>query len=256
MSFLKDRWVWEITSILFSIACVMAMTILSSRLDGTGLSKWTFPLQPSTTLSILATAAQSSMMLVVAEFLSQLKWLQISLSKAQPVVDFATFDLASRGPLGSLWLFYAWKPQSKIPPLMAYTASLITIGALAMGPFTQQIISINAGNSVPTDGLNSTVAVSNYYNSNPSARGVQMWIGGDGEITESLTNARVLDVDLDIRGSFYNGCYNSGKSSLDLHCPSSNCSWDTFNSLVFAVNAKTSRRLHESPLKSVLFGPR
>lgn len=247
-TFFRDKWLWETTCIIFSIACVIAITILSSRLDGTWVSKWSFFVQPSTTFSILITAAQSSMMVVVAEVLSQLKWLQMSLPRAQSVANLAIFDLASRGPLGSLRLFYRWKPQSSVLPPMAYAASLITITALAMGPFTQQVISIQTENLVPTDGINSTIAVSNSYDYQPSQtnvplRPVQMspplrprqigpplFIDKNGTITKT-TDYVVFDVDPDVQGSFYNGYYSLGKSFIDFSCPSNNCSWEVFSSL-------------------------
>lgn len=178
-------------------------------------------------------------MLVIAEVLSQLKWLQRNLPKAQPVADFATFDSASRGPLGSLRLFYSWKPQSRILPPMVYAASLITIAALAMGPFTQQVIRIQAGNLVPTDGINSTIAVSNSYDYQPAQIdpplrprqiGPPLFIDQNGTITKT-TDYEVFDVDPDIQGSFYNGYYSLGKSFIDFSCPSNNCSWDVFSSL-------------------------
>lgn len=228
---LRGKWIWETICIIFSIACVIAITILSSRLDGTWLSKWTLFLQPSTTFSVLATAAQSSMMLVIAEVLSQLKWLQMSLPKTQSVADFATFDSASRGPLGSLRLFYLWKPQSSMLPPMVYTASLITIAALAMGPFTQQIISIQADNWVSNDGMNSTIPVTNYYKHQPAAIGISLFADENGPVGMGMTNTGSLEVAPDIQGAFYNGYYNLGKSFIDFSCPSSNCSWETFNSL-------------------------
>lgn len=230
-TFFRGKWLWETVCILFSIACVTAITILSSRLDGSWLSKWTFFLQPSTTFSILATAAQSSMMLVIAEVLSQLKWLQMSLPKAQSVADFATFDSASRGPLGSLRLFYLWKPHSSILSAMTYAASLITISALAMGPFTQQVISVQANNWVPMNDRNSTVPVTNYYNHRPSATGLSLTVDTNGNLGFDMTSTSPFDVDPDVQGAFYNGYYNLGKSFIDFSCPSSNCSWGTFTSL-------------------------
>lgn len=233
-AFLRDRWIWEITCILFSISCLTAITILSSRLDGTWLSKWAFFLQPSTTFSILITATQSSMMVSITEVLSQLKWLQMTLPKTQPVADFVTFDSASRGPLGSLRLLYTWKPHSIMLPPLAYAASLITIAALAMGPFTQEVISIEPDNLVVMDGINSTIAVTNYYYGfyKPGDPGLNMEIGGNGDIAVSTSMLGPgLVVDADVQGAFYNGYYNLGKSFIDFNCPSSNCSWETFNSL-------------------------
>lgn len=187
-------------------------------------------------------------MLVISEVLSQLKWLEMSLPKAQSVADFATFDSASRGPLGSLKLFYFWKSQSKVLTPMVYAASLITIAALAMGPFTQQVIMIQADNLVPTDGINSTIKVSNSYDYQPSQTmlplrpaqikpplrprqiGPPLFIDQNGTITKT-TDYEVFDVDPDVQGSFYNGYYSLGKSFIDFSCPSNNCSWEIFSSL-------------------------
>lgn len=254
-SFLRDRWLWETTCILFSIACVIAIMILSSRLDGTWLSKWTFFLQPSTTFSVLITATQSSMMLVIAEVLSQLKWLQLSLRKAHSVADFATFDSASRGPLGSLRILFRWKPHSKVLSPMVYAASLITIATLAMGPFIQQVISIQTDNLVPTDGVNSTITVSNYYDYPLSQKGAPLYLAENGTILKA-NNLVIFDVDPDFQGSFYNGYYDLGKSSIDFSCPSSNCSWDVFNSLGICSTCKdvtdASRRVFEYSLDTLL----
>lgn len=229
-TFFRDKWLWEKTCILFSISCVIAITILSSRLDGTWLSRWNFFLQPSTTFSILITAAQSSMMLVISEVLSQLKWLQVSLPKAQPVADFATFDSASRGPLGSLMIFLLWKPRSNALSPMVYAASLITVAALAMGPFIQQVITVKTDNMVQTDVITSTIPVSDYYDYRPTQIGAPLFLAENGTILKT-NNLVVFDVDPDFQGSFYNGYYNLGKSSFDFSCPSTKCSWGVFNSL-------------------------
>lgn len=170
-------------------------------------------------------------MLVIAEVFSQLKWVQMSLPKAQSLGDFAIFDSASRGPLGSLRLLYLWKPHSSMLPPMAYAASLITVAALAMGPFTQQVISVQADNLVPADDMNSTIAVANYYNRRPAANDLELFIDEDGTIVADLHDPMALDVDPGIQGAFYDGYYDLGKSSIDFNCPSSNCSWEIFNSL-------------------------
>ncbi|KAG6358048.1 hypothetical protein INS49_013932 [Diaporthe citri] len=160
-------------------------------------------------------------MLVIAEVLSQLKWLQMSLPKAQSLGDLAIFDSASRGPLGSLRLLYLSKPQSSMLPPMVYAASLITVAGLAMGPFTQQVISVQADNLVPADGMNSTIGVTNYYNRRPAANDLEVVVLGDGTVAPAPTDAMALDVDPGVQGAFYDGYYDLGKSSIDFTCPSS-----------------------------------
>ncbi|KAI2470932.1 hypothetical protein F4781DRAFT_441357 [Annulohypoxylon bovei var. microspora] len=174
---------------------------------GTWLSKWTFVLQPNTLISILVTAAQSSMMLVVAEVIGQLKWLHMSLQKRTPTLtDVDAFESASRGPLGSLLLFYRWKPRTVILFPLVYMALLITIVALAMGPLE------------PQDNVNATIAISNHYHNNTET-GLQFFSDESG------------DTEADMQGAYYSGIYGLDASFIDFTCPSSNCSWGRFTAL-------------------------
>ncbi len=236
----KDIWLWEILSIIFSILCMITVAILASRLNGTWLSKWTFTLQPSTLISALVTAAQSSMMLVIAEVFGQLKWLHMRLPKSQPLVDLETFESAGSGPLGSLSLLYRWQPdRAPLAPLV-YTAAFVTIAALAMGPFAQQIVSVQTDSLEPQENVNSTIAVSNTYNNNLSEPGLLFMPTSNGGFgfgqTQTATSAFVMQPDM--QGAFYSGMYGLGGPILDFGCPSSNCSWDTFTSLAFCSTCR------------------
>lgn len=179
--FFKDRWVGEILATIFSLGCLMAVIVLASKLNNTWLSKWTFVLQPSTLISILVTGAQSSIMLVVAEIISQSKWLYFWNARRR-LNELSRFDDASRGPLGSLKLF--WPGRSGIRPFLAYGGAFVTIAALAMGPFAQQIVGLRV-DKVPNELRNSSVAVSNLYQSGDS--GVYLkWVSNQGTCKSAL----------------------------------------------------------------------
>lgn len=228
---LKDGWLWDMSCIIFSAACIVSVVVLVFKLDGTWVSKWTFVLQPSTLIAILITAAQSSMMLVVSDIIGQLKWLHMSLPRAHPLADLDTFESASKGPLGSLGLFYRWRtPTITIGPLV-YTGSLITVVALAMGPFAQQVINIQTNNLVAQGNANSTILVSNYYNSNNSIIDTEMSLAMNGQIVVSRSANGAFDVARDIQGAFFDGIYGLGGSFIDFGCPTGNCSWSPFSSL-------------------------
>ncbi|KAK9417991.1 hypothetical protein SUNI508_08420 [Seiridium unicorne] len=229
VEYLRDKWLWEIFSIAFSIACMTAAVIISSNINGTWFSQWAFFLQPSTTISILVTGSQSSMMLVIAEVIAQLKWVQTRLPEAQPVVDFATFDSASRGPLDSLNLFRLWRPRSVAILPLVYMTSLVTISTLAMGPFAQQIINIQVDNVMARGNISSTIPISYQYDYGDVGRGVSLAIDKDGSIDLGQTDTFLVDPDM--RGAFYGGYYNLEGPFIDFNCPSSNCSWEPFTSL-------------------------
>lgn len=134
---LVKSWGWEIASAVFSILCVVAMAIILSRINGQLLSSWTIALSPNTVISVLSTASKATMILPVAEGISQLKWLHLE-RRSLSLENLQVFDNASRGPSGALFFF--WKAR-KGASFVAYVGCLITIAAIALDPFTQQILS-------------------------------------------------------------------------------------------------------------------
>ncbi|KAK9779627.1 hypothetical protein SCAR479_03693 [Seiridium cardinale] len=148
--------------------------------------------------------------------------------EAQPVVNFATFDSASRGPLGSLNLFHLWRPRSLTILPLVYTASLVTISALAMGPCAQQVINIQVNNKRMWEDVNSTISVSYKYDNNYAKDGTYLTIEKNGSTGFALAYTFVVEPNM--KGAFYGGYYNLGFSSFDLNCPSSDCAWLLFTS--------------------------
>lgn len=99
-------------------------------------------------------------MFSVAEIIGFSKWFYF---KTEPrcLRELEVFDSASRGPLGSLNLL--WPGRSGLRPWIAYGGASITIAALAMGPFSQQIIRLR-GSQVLLAQANSTTSVTNTWN--------------------------------------------------------------------------------------------
>lgn len=95
--------------------------------------------------------------------------LAIRYSKARLINDdsleqLQVFDNASRGPAGSFQFFF----QAKRAPLVSYFACLIVILAVALDPFTQQIIQYYQSYETPIPNLNSTVRHSQVYDRGPT----------------------------------------------------------------------------------------
>lgn len=153
--FFRDWWFWEILGALLSIGCVVAVVILGLYLDGLSLSGWTFCMAPSAVISTLITVAKTSMLLPVAEGLGQLKWVYFWIQK-RPLRELEAFDEASRGPWGSMMLFWKIKARS----LLASCGAFLTVLALAMGPFAQQIISVQI-RTIPRAEANASFSVTN-----------------------------------------------------------------------------------------------
>ena len=130
-------WLWEILGSLFSVSCILAIIAILSYLDGKPLDHWTLSLiSPNALVSVFATMSKSAMLLTITEAISQLKWIYFQ-QRARRLLDFQIFDGASRGPLGAVRLLWTVKLQA----ILATLAALVTVFALAMGPFTQQVLS-------------------------------------------------------------------------------------------------------------------
>ncbi|KAL4767150.1 hypothetical protein BDW60DRAFT_200677 [Aspergillus nidulans var. acristatus] len=95
--------------------------------QGTALSTWHLSIAPNTVISILATVSKASLLLPMAESISQLKWLHFN--KVYRLSDLDVYNNASRGPLGAfLFLF-------RLPASLGALGAVVTLTALAFNPF-------------------------------------------------------------------------------------------------------------------------
>ena len=89
----------------------------------------------------MATLAKSSLLLAIAEVISQRKWIHFKRG-SQQLMDFELFDAASRGPLGS-FIFLISKHRHA---LLASVATTVTLAALLVDPFVQLAVSFPSKN--------------------------------------------------------------------------------------------------------------
>jgi hypothetical protein len=129
----KDSWLGEITSLVFSAACVVVMVAVLINTQGMALTAWDLSIAPNTVISVLATVSKTSLLLPVTESISQLKWLHFN--RAHRLSDMDLYNNASRGPLGALFFIF------RLPLSLGALGAIITIVALAFEPFAQQLVS-------------------------------------------------------------------------------------------------------------------
>jgi hypothetical protein len=126
-------WTWEIISIILSILCMGAIVgillVFHSRPAPTLPSGITL----NALISLLATISKAAMLVSVASCISLLKWQWFS--RPRKLIYFNILDEASRGPWGSVDLL--WKTRR---PSVVGLGALITIFAIGVDPFLQQII--------------------------------------------------------------------------------------------------------------------
>jgi hypothetical protein len=93
------------------------------------------PIQPNALISIFAVIAKAALIYTIAGCISQSKWLRFH-KEVHQIIDLQRFDDASRGPWGSTQ--FLWRFRFREP--IASVGCIITVVALAIDPFTQQII--------------------------------------------------------------------------------------------------------------------
>ncbi|KOC17307.1 hypothetical protein AFLA70_821g000091 [Aspergillus flavus AF70] len=196
----KDSWLWEITSLIFSAACVVAMVGVLIGVQGTSLSAWHLLIAPNTVISALATASKTSLLLPVTESISQLKW--VHFNRAHRLSDMDLYNNASRGPLGALVFLF------RLPLSLGALGAIITIVALGFDPFAQQLVFFPSRQAV-MDNETASFKVSQAYESGAS------W---------NYQNTVVDYTDFAMQGAILNGLFGS-PSPRAFTCPTSNCAW-------------------------------
>ena len=126
-----DLWIWELGSLMLSTCCVGTIMVLMLQYDNKPLPEWNYGLTFNGVISVLAVIAKSSLILPIAEAISQLKWNWYWKSR-RPVLDFHFLDGASRGPWGCLMLLCRPTQWS-----LASVGAIATIGTLLMEPSLQ-----------------------------------------------------------------------------------------------------------------------
>ena len=159
-----DSWLPEILSLLFSVGCLAATAVILATTDGKALSQWHMPIRPNAMVSVFATVTKAALVYPVAECIGQFKWLYYG-QQAHKTIDMQRFDDASRGPWGSLLLLSRLRGKGFLVPI----GCLITILAMAVDPFAQQIISFPS-RTVPSDAVTAFTQRAQAYDSGSTTR--------------------------------------------------------------------------------------
>lgn len=126
--FSQRTWVIEVLAMIVSVDCLSGIVAILATMHNCRLSDWGAPFSVTATVSDLITTSKSTLLLVVASCISQREWKYFR--KPRPLLDFDTFDGASRGPLGAVELFFGKAIYAKTAALDA----LIAKTALAWDP--------------------------------------------------------------------------------------------------------------------------
>lgn len=98
-------------------------------------SLWQYSISPNAVVSVISAFAKACMLVPVSSCLGQLKWNQSRQKSPKSLYQFQVLDDASRGPWGSLFVF--WKIGSPV----AIMGAALTIFSVTLDPFAQQVLS-------------------------------------------------------------------------------------------------------------------
>ncbi|KAF2167532.1 hypothetical protein M409DRAFT_22339 [Zasmidium cellare ATCC 36951] len=207
-------WWMEMLSIMVSLACLGANIAFLVALDNQEYKSWKIAkanITPNTVISIIATFTKASLLLPVAEVLSQLKWLYFQ-ARIQRLSDLQVFDDASRGPLGSLKLLWKVNRHSAV----ASMGAILTVLALALEPFTQQVIRYPT-KQAPTTNVTALIGATQAFDPSAfagSANGIVLKANEVQQLTAAIDSAIIRKA-----------------PDAMFTCPSGSCTWPGFSSL-------------------------
>lgn len=203
---LRQWWI-ELAACIFILLMVLAIFAVLYLYTGKTIPQWPYRLSINTVLAVLATALKAVTVLILSEGLSQLKWLW--LKQSRPLTHLASFDSASRGPLGSLQLLFVVRRN-----LIASTGAILVVISLAISPVVQQLVRYHDCPQV-RPGFEATIPQADLYGE-----------AGTHYAAGLFTLAKPL------YGYIERGLFNPTDTKLSFECPTGNCTFDkTFSTL-------------------------
>ncbi|OQE16488.1 hypothetical protein PENFLA_c027G03776 [Penicillium flavigenum] len=130
----EGSWIWEIGCAILSVVYLALLIGFLGYVDGKAYLSWQYSISPNAVISVIATFAKAAMLVLVSACLGQLKWQEGLDRTPTPLYNFHLLDEASRGPWGSLKIF--WHLRS----FLAWAGAGLIVLAVAIDPFTQQIL--------------------------------------------------------------------------------------------------------------------
>lgn len=127
-------WKWEFGSAILLLISVAAIPATLYPHDGQPLPRWPFSISINALLSIYAMVLKASLGFLITSCIGQLQWswyLQV-----RPLKDVVHFYEAAHGALGSM----QWLCVHRLRQPLTALGALTTLLALAIDPFTQQLV--------------------------------------------------------------------------------------------------------------------
>jgi hypothetical protein len=209
------RWLFGMMSWCISAACMIAIICIYLQIKDHPLSQSGLYL---TLTNVLGKVSSAALIVPTSEALGQLKWNWFHESKA--MWDFEIFDKASRGPLGALMLLFRTKGRS-----LAALGALLIVLLLAIDTFFQQVVTFP--NQWTLHEMPGQIPYLVRYDPPYQTEFQGGW-------ETSIYNSDVMPVVQQFlyrNGSKPTPFGTSYRPDIPLSCPTSNCTWPTYDTL-------------------------
>lgn len=203
-------WTFEIISLLIAAASVGAIVGVLGHFDHRAIPDWPLDITLSALIALLATLANANLAVPLQSGLSQLKWVRFKAGRA-PLTDIEDFDDASRGTWGAIKLLAKARGG-----FYGSFGAVLTIIALTLGPFSQQIASYRS-HMVQSEVGAAIPRALNYSGALPG-----------------LSSKNGFVPILPMKAAVYSGLFaesNNPSAALNVTCSTGNCTFEPFETL-------------------------
>ncbi|XPS90735.1 hypothetical protein M3J09_000168 [Ascochyta lentis] len=222
---LMQTWRWEIFTWVLGTVGYLSNLILVCISDGMLQKNWHSRIQITAFVAALAQVSQSALLVPTASSIAQLKWKWV-LTASRPAQDIDRFDLASRGPDGSMRLLWYFALKQNLASLGA----LATILLLAFPTFVQQAVQIGTTNFQNTGAEFASLPRATQYLSDGDLGGSNNAFFDQARL-DTWFRSDYMDVYL--KSAVEAGLLAADVTPDDVasHCGTEACSWEPYHTL-------------------------
>ncbi|KAL7933972.1 hypothetical protein V8C35DRAFT_280290 [Trichoderma chlorosporum] len=203
---LLSNWYLEIICCILAVAALFAIVGTIYPYRGKPGPEWPNIISLNTLLAIYTMILKACLALVIGSGISQLQWVWFSSERS--LHDVVKYNTATSGAWGSFQWLWAHKLRQ---PLTAFGA-VITIVALAIDPFTQQLLSYTGCNTI-LEGSVAGLPRTNYFQGHGIASGTNI---EGGPIDKTIEPALQAAINAGLFGTPY---------TVVPECSSGNCTF-------------------------------
>ncbi|KAI0465541.1 hypothetical protein F4859DRAFT_500519 [Xylaria cf. heliscus] len=217
-------WSLELVALLLMLAAFISLLVILTRVDNHPLSTWHFPFSVNTVVSSLSVIMKTPLAFAVGSCLGQGKWSWFT-KRSGPLSGFATFDDASRGPLGCASLLWWLKSRH-----WASLGAWVTLLLLGVDPFWQAVIQYE-GKLVSTGYSDSLILTSKKFDVGDWYYENTVQVDGNGYVYQQYLPFSDIGISATLLIAVVNSSTSSSAWPPGISCRTGNCTWPLYTTV-------------------------